>query len=277
MARTARQFSIRSFREGDERALARLFNEYVAGFFGPAHLTPAAWRSQFERQSWTGPSVNADRECVRVATRGDEIVGCAVTDYQPVATAKGAIIQELCAIADEDAADIVDALVADAEERALSRGKTFIRIDISQEDGHVGQVCEGRGYHRRSTAPDVFMAAVTDLEGFLGDIADELNLRLQESEFRAWRGTIGLACGEQSCRLTAREGGLTIGGDGDADISVSVQAEALPLLLFARASVGELYVQDALGVEATDRERALGLLEALFPRVPIYLPRAQWW
>jgi hypothetical protein len=38
-----------------------------------------------------------------------------------------------------------------------------------------------------------------------------------------------------------------------------------------------LYLQDALRVETSDREEALRLLDTLFPRVPIFLPRAQWW
>lgn len=278
MPRSRGAFSIRSFREADEQVLARLFNEYSAGFFGPFRVTPQSWRGQLQHQGWTGPSVAKDRECVRIAVRGEEIVGYAVTDYEPIAISKGAVIQELCVAANEDAEEIVDALIADAERRALSRGKTFITLELSAEDGHVGDVCERRGYHPRPAAPGVFMATVTDLSALLRDLEEELSLRLRESESRSWRGTIGLESGDQSCRLVVGEGAVTVGAEGDrANMSVSVDPEVLPLLLFGRTSVGELYAEDRVGLEAEDREAALRLLNALLPCVPLSLPRAQWW
>lgn len=278
MARSRATFSIRSFREADEQVLAHLFNEYSAGFFGPFRVTPQSWRGQLQHQGWTGPSVAKDRECVRVAVRGEKILGYAVTDYEPIAISKGALIQELCVAANEDAEEIVDALIADAERRALSRGKTFITLELPVEDGYVEDVCERRGYYPRLAARGVFMATVTDLSALLRDLEEELSLRLRESESRSWRGTIGLESGDQSCRLVVGEGAVTVGAEGDrADMSVSVDPEVLPLLLFGRTSVGELYAEDRVGLEAEDREAAFRLLNALLPHVPLSLPRAQWW
>jgi hypothetical protein len=74
--------------------------------------------------------------------------------------------------------------------------------------------------------------------------------------------------------------GLSIeSGEGarEADISVQVEPDAVAPLLMGRVSVEELYLQDALAIAAADREKALRLLAVLFPRLPIYLPRAQWW
>jgi hypothetical protein len=58
---------------------------------------------------------------------------------------------------------------------------------------------------------------------------------------------------------------------------VIAQFEALPLLLLGRQWVEDLYLQDWLSVSARGDLDAVALLDALFPRVPLFLPRAQWW
>jgi hypothetical protein len=63
----------------------------------------------------------------------------------------------------------------------------------------------------------------------------------------------------------------------DPTISVEVSPERLPQLLLGQATVGDCYLQDQLSVTAPDRAEALRLLDALFPRRPMLLPRAQWW
>jgi hypothetical protein len=63
---------------------------------------------------------------------------------------------------------------------------------------------------------------------------------------------------------------------GGADIEVAVELERLPLLLLGRQSLADLYLQNALALSGEDREEALRVLEALFPRRPLFLPRAQW-
>jgi hypothetical protein len=273
-------FAIRSFREGDEEALARLFNGYLALFLGPIRVTPHGWRDQYRREAWTGPSVSADADCVRVAERGGAVIGYAVTDYSPFHTADHALVQEICVADGDDADAVVEALLADAEERARERDRASIEIGASLEDGRVASAAAAQGYEADSGADGVFMAAVLDINPFLAEIEGELRRRIGQSAMRGWKGLVKIAGGNQVGLLRLSEGEVTVepGRERQApDVSATIDSDALPLLLMGRASAGELYLQDMLALEAADREEALLLFAALFPRLPACLPRAQWW
>lgn len=283
MGRTSKSFSIRSYRKGDEPALAGLFNSYFASFFGHTRVTGASWRAQYRRQGWTGPSVEADRDCVRLAERAGRLVGYAVTDYEPIWMSGGALIQELCVVEEPEAREVSQALIEDAEQRAKDRGKSFVAVQFGEEDGLAASAAAACGYDVLPDPDQVFMAVVTDLGGFLAEIAAELGGRLGESGFCEWSGTVrvssgGDGCEMQSCDLRIAGGAVEVGpSKGAADISVTVAPEALPLLLLGREYPGELYLRDQLSVNAAEPQDALALLHALFPRIPLSLPRAQWW
>jgi hypothetical protein len=273
-------FAIRSFREGDEEAIAQIFNDYMRGFFGPIRVTPETWREQFRHQSWTGPSLAADADCVRVAERAGQMIGYSVTDYEPESMPHAALVQELCVTDADESVEVAEALLADAETRALQRRKSSVETALSGDDGTAAAALVARGYETRSETGDVFMARVLDLGACLTEILSELRRRLEESAFRRWSGTIRIAAQGQSCLLRLSHGGIETheGEAGDeADISATSDGETLSLLLLGRASLGELYTQDALAVTAADRDEALRLLAVLFPPLPAYLPRAQWW
>ncbi|MCJ7749678.1 MAG: hypothetical protein MUQ65_01075, partial [Armatimonadetes bacterium] len=63
----------------------------------------------------------------------------------------------------------------------------------------------------------------------------------------------------------------------EPDVTLAVRPEALSLLLLGRETIGELCLQDAVSLTPADNAEALSLLDALFPRIPLFLPRAQWW
>jgi GNAT superfamily N-acetyltransferase len=283
VARRPKSFSIRSYREGDEEALSRLFNEYSVGFFGPGPVTAKAWREQFRAQDWNGPSVEADGDCARLAEQDGELLGYAVTDYEPMWLSGGALIQELCVAEGAEAGEIAEALVEDAEKRARERGKSFVAIQLPQEEARAAAGSAVRGYHVPSDCDEVFMAAITDLSRFLSEISEELSRRLGESGFRGWRGTVRVAsgtpgCESQLCDLHVADGAVEVGSAAEApDVSVTVAADALPLLLMGRHGAGDMYLQDQLSVSARGELDAIALLNVLFPRVPAFLPRAQWW
>jgi hypothetical protein len=272
--------SIRSFREGDEETLAHLFNGYLGGSVGPIRVTPDSWLAQFRHQSWTGPSVGADADCVRIAESHGQVMGYAVTDYKPEGLKGGAVVQELCVTDDDGAAEVAAALLADAEARAVERGKSFIESALSLEDGRAADALTERGYDTHSDSDSVFMAAVPDPAAFLGEVRGELRRRLDRTRFRDWEGSLRINAGDVGCLLRVSRTGIAAEpseDEGEADIVVTVDPEMLPLLLFGRAAAGELYTQDGIAVTAGDRDVALDLLTALFPRLPTYLPRAQWW
>jgi len=271
-------FHIRSFEEGDEAALARLFNSYLECFVGPTRVTAASWRRQFTRQGWKAPSF-ADAECCRVAElpAGGVVLGYAVTDYQPMWAEGGAILQELCVAEVERAEAVMRALIEDAEERALARGKRVLILELSSEDGLVEAAASALGYAERLDE-GVFMAAVTDLAACLLDLAPALTARLAGSVLAGWSGAIRITSGEQMAGLVAARQAVRAAPPPQApDISVVIHPDWLPSLLLGRASIGELYLQDAAAVSAPDIGEALRLLDVFFPVLPVYLPRAQWW
>jgi hypothetical protein len=278
LARTHEGLRIRSFREGDEQVLCRLFNGYLAAFFGPIRLGPPEWREQFKQQTWTGPSLTDDRDACRIAERDGRILGYAITDYQPNMQDGAAVLQELCAVEEHDAQRVAEALIADAEERALQRGKFVLVLQLSAEDGLSSAAAEARGFDNQLDDGGVFMGSISNLRGFLAEMAPALSSRLARSDFAGWRGTLSISSGKQSAGLDI-EGSAVHARTPFAkpDIRLAARPDALALLLFGRESVGALYLQDALSVDAEDRRTALRLLDALFPRIPAFLPRAQWW
>ncbi len=283
MSRPSRSFSIRSYRKGDAPALACLFNSYFDSFFGHSRVTGASWREQYRRQGWTGPSAEADRDCVRLAERAGRLVGYAVTDYKPIWMTGGALIQELCVVEEAGTREIVEALIEDAEQRAKERGKSFVAVQLAEEDGLATSVAAACGYDVLPNPDQVFMAAVTDLRGFLAEIVGELGRRLGESGLCEWSGTVRVSsgggdCEMQSCDLRIAGGAVEAGpAKGAADLSVTVAPEALPLLVMGREWPGDLYLRDQVSVNGMEAQDALALLHVLFPRVPVCLPRAQWW
>lgn len=148
---------------------------------------------------------------------------------------------------------------------------------LSPEDGRLDPVKARLGYDGEEES-GVFMARVLDLRRFLREIEPALNARLGESLKKLWQGAVRVTCGEQSAALVCREGKLAVEAEvSRAKITVKVEEAVLPLLLLGREAVGELYVQDMIAIKAPNKMEALRLLDALFPRVPVFLPRGQWW
>ena len=164
--------TIRSFREGDEAAIARLYNTaaaaeqprsqgYAAGFVGPEPLTPRSWRGQFRHQGWSAPALDADRECVRLAVQRGELVGYAVTNYRYEFDPNVSVVQELCTMEVDDADGVAEALLTDAERLARARGKHVLMLSLSNEDGRIQRAAGRAGFDSPEDGGSVFMAAIT--------------------------------------------------------------------------------------------------------------------
>jgi hypothetical protein len=274
-----RPFRLRDFRDGDEKAIARLFNRYMSGFVGPAPATAAAWRRQFRDRAWCAPSLDTDSSAARVAESEGEIVGYAVTDYSPNGRRDSAVVQELC-VSDAQgvpADEISRALLTDAEQQARARGKHVMILQLWGDDGLASRAAAACGFEMSGIGPGVFMATITNLPRFMSEIQAGLRRRLADSPFRSWHGTVRLRCDDQEADLRLHRGRVTVEPSEEAEVVSTVSPEALPSLLLGQMSVGEAYLSGLLSVRARDRMEALGLLDALFPRLPLCFPRAQWW
>jgi len=273
----AGRLTIRTFADSDEKAIAHLFNSYLARFVGPAPVTPESWRQQYD-VSWRTPVLKEDPECFRVAERGGEVVGYAVTDSPSRTERDVAVIQELCVAEVEGADEIARALVEDAEERARARGVPAMVVDLSPDDGLACRTAAAAGYETLGEVTEVFMATITNFAAFLEEMESELTRRFAASQVCQWEGGVHLRSGEMAAglRLEAR----AVHAEpprGEAALSVDITPEALQLLLFGQVSVREAFLQNWLSVAASDQVAALQVLAALFPCLPMYLPRSQWW
>lgn len=269
---------LRSFREGDEETIVRIFNEYMSRFVGPLVLSPKEWRSHHRREGWNNPSVDKDKDCVRLAAAGGHIVGYATTNYRPDFQDQYAAVQALCVAEGADTDAVVRALLEDAEQRAKSRGRELLTLSLSSEDASVARAARALGYDLNQDGGEVFMLAITNLGKFLQETEAELTRRLALSWFAPWEGVIRLSSGEMKAGLRLRKKSVkAVTVRESADVDVTIHPEVLPLLLFGRMTAPEAFLQDRLSVAAADRMQALTLLDALFPRMPLYLPREQWW
>ena len=271
------KITLRSFRDGDEVVIAQLFTAYMADFVGPSPVTPQSWRRQYRRQTWSGPSVQDDPDCARLALVGSKVVGYAVTDYKPEFDDDNAAVQELCVERGPNADAIAHALLADGEQRARARGKQAILLSLSTEDALAMRAAQALGFRTPGDTGPVFMVAITDLSLFLTEVAPELTRRLSASEFAHWSGAISIESGEMTSGLRLAKGRLRVARPRSAGIRVAIHPEALPPLLLGQLRVSEAFLQNRLTVTASDRMQALKLLDVLFPRTPLLLPKGQWW
>ena len=278
MAEKRKGLAIRSFREGDEEAVAGLFNRCTEGFSGAASVTAESWREEVREQSWNAPSLDADRDCARLAERDGKVIGYALTDYQPYELKHAALVQELFVEDVEGADEVAAALLEDAEKRACARDKECVMLLLSPEDGRAQRVAKACAFSEESDGTGIFMATILDLVAFLKEIEEELARRIADGGLGGWEGTVRVVVGEQEAALRVRPGKLSVEETVDGpDVSVSLAPEAGPPVLFGQMSVGEAYAQGSLSVTAEDRAQGLRVVDALFPRRPMFLPRAQWW
>ncbi|MGD0110915.1 MAG: hypothetical protein ABSD48_03565 [Armatimonadota bacterium] len=271
------KIKLRSFREGDEIAIAQLFAAYVADFVGPSPVTPQSWRRYYRRQTWSGPSVQDDPDCARLALMGSRVVGYAVTDYKPEFEDDNAAVQELCVERGPNADAIAQALLVDSEQRARTRGKQAILLSLPVEDAIAMRAARALGFRSSGDGGAVFMAAIVDLSRFLTEIAPELTRRVSASEFAQWSGMIAIESGQMTSGLKLTKGRAQIAPARSASIRAAIHPEALPPVLLGQLRVSEAFLQNRLAVTASDRMQALKLLDVLFPRAPMFLPKMQWW
>jgi putative sterol carrier protein len=272
-----RGLSLRSFAPGDEVAIARLFNDYLQPFLGPSPATPESWLAQYDVH-WRTPILSQQPECCRVAEREGEIVGYAVTDCPADPAAQTAILQELCVADLLDADEIAALLVSDAERLTHAAGKRAIHMDLSHEDGLARQIAQSHGYCFPGDGTGVFMVTIINLLALFREIEEELSARFAESGRSRWEGVVHFRSGDLEAALRFAGGAVRAeAANSDPDFSVDISPETLPLLLFGRISVREAFLQACLSVPGPDRPSALALLDCLFPCLPLYLPRSQWW
>jgi GNAT superfamily N-acetyltransferase len=123
----------------------------------------------------------------------------------------------------------------------------------------------------------VSMFKVFDLPGLLTEIAELLWLRLERSPFAGWSGALALSGQRLQATLEIGPAGVSVepGAAESADLLLSTSDERLTRLVCGGENLWESYRQNKVTVRPRFNERIRGLLQALFPRLPL---RPQgWW
>jgi ribosomal protein S18 acetylase RimI-like enzyme len=146
------EYSLRTFEEGDEVELTRLFNEAYKGYAGFVPKTLEYWRwSCLDR-----PDVEKEGIII-VAYRG-KIVAYAVIG-------KTGNIWELCFNQAHKGKDLVSLILENAVEYLIRVGADSATLNLPSEDTAVRETCEKLGF--LEVPPDTMFLSVLDFEKFL--------------------------------------------------------------------------------------------------------------
>ncbi len=123
----------------------------------------------------------------------------------------------------------------------------------------------------------VSMFNVLDLPGLLSEIAELLALRLERSPFAGWSGSLALSGQRLQATLQIGPGGVSVERQAaeSADLFLSTSDERLTRLVCGGEDLWESYRQWEVTVRPRFNERIRGLIQTLFPRLPLR-PHG-WW
>ena len=259
--RKRRNFTLRSYEEGDEEAFVRIFQECYGGFFGPRRKTTERWKEAREE------TLKADPESVTVAEVDGEIQGWA--EYYKH---WGAFATELRVSSCKDRTAIAEALLSNLEEHLLSKGISEARFLTSPHDHFLRPFLEERGYAIRPYR--VFMLSIIDLPKLITLLKPLLDRRLDKEP--PWRGNIRLKTASQSCILTVSDGISLMESSQNVDLEVVTSDIELTRILSGVLDPLEAYLEASLDVKPSLTEATNTTLRKLFPLVPYFHPREDW-
>lgn len=123
----------------------------------------------------------------------------------------------------------------------------------------------------------VSMFKVFDLPGLLTEIAELLARRLERSPFAGWSGALALRGQRLQATLQIGPPGVSVepGAAEVADLTLSTSDERLTRLVCGNEDLWESYRQNKVTVQPRFNERIRGLIQALFPLLPLR-PHG-WW
>lgn len=123
------EYPLRTYIQGDETALIRLFNKAYAGFAGLIPRTPEYWK-------WCILSrPNVSQEGIAIVTHNDEIVGYAAVE-------KSGTILEFCYNPNYDGKKIVSLLMQWCIDYARHQESSSVSLNAPVQDQIIRQVCE---------------------------------------------------------------------------------------------------------------------------------------
>ena len=148
---------------------------------------------------------------------------------------------------------------------AKAEGKQEIEALAPSESRKIFETmgCSVRRHER-----DNIMALITNFGSLLTKIKPLLEMRLRDSDFSAWNGTIRIRYEADERTLIVRDGAINIARNSvSPEIDLLVDQTQLLKLLFGNMSAEQVVFSNRLRIDE------IGLLDALFPAGELFI----WW
>ena len=211
---TSSEVLVRSYKDGDEHEISRIFEKCYSSHAGYVRRTPKFW----EWFNLLRPEVS--KECVLVATVDGTIVGC-------LTLGSDGEILDPCYDPDFDGNYILGSLLESAESIARDQGLERITANVPSDDPQMTTACKGLNMRRREL-DRTFSISISDYRRFLLALLERSNppkgsylLILQFANGKTGKYL-----------LVISDDGISVEGEGPAQIRIRVTEGTLNGLVF---------------------------------------------
>lgn len=252
---------VRGYREGDEKALIRLFEEMHRPFFGLRKKTAERW------QALRAEVRGQDPDFLVIAGDGGEISGWAGYFKQWVG-----LVSEVWVRPCDRRDEIAQALLLLHEAHLLSRGIEKAHFWASPDDRFTSGLLVRNGYTYAEMR--VFMLSILDLQGLLEALLPLFRRRAGGG--LPWRGAVKFEASGQQGALAVGDGVDVTEGE-EFDVEVATLHGVMERVMAGVLSPWEAYLEGLLTVRPGMTPEIRALLETLFPKAPVFHPADDMW
>ncbi len=278
------RFALRSFRAGDETALASLAERAYSPYGGHLLRTAEHWRSSILA---TSPRLDPDSDLAVLSLAGDDPVGYGVLGAD-------GLVLELCLdpeLTGARRAVAAAVLIAALEERVRARGGDLIQLELPRLDGRIREALSAAGY-RADAGPQLAVDLVDVAAALRGILAHRRGrmphgwercfvLMLAEGGDSGADGQAGR--GPRRFVITARDGALDVeevegvsasgGTEGERKVAIATDRATLTGLIVRQITFDEAAAAGRLILEPADAEQDVRTLcEFLTLKGPWFMP-----
>jgi ribosomal protein S18 acetylase RimI-like enzyme/putative sterol carrier protein len=244
-------FVLRSYVPGDELRMAELANECYSNSIGVR-------RAKALRKS---------DSIIKIAERNGEILGYV---FAPMPTSRDEVeLTEICLKNTDERHKIGLILLRSLHNDLLFRG--FDRIVFWSEFGNkedLRGLLSELGYSSRLIG-GVKMFKLINLPMLLEEITPLLAKRLMNSDYKDWRGRIGISGNQHEATIIV-EDEISIAEEVMNGLNIHLQSDddTITRIAIGRLTPYEAYLQRELTIKPIVNDRVANLLKTLFPKIP---------
>ena len=247
--------AVRPCRNGDETAMAKLFNDCYGDVWAVA---PAR------------PTELADNEAAFLAWKGRKLVGY----VRARVIEDRSILHRLAVAGGDKRQDISNALIGRLHSALAKRGVKKATVNSGAQVW--GELLQPMGYRTRRTG-GVDMIGLLDLPQFLEEIAPLLEHRLTKAKRDDWSGVISILGDRHQAALRIDRGkvGVLSRPPRRADVTLAGSDDTITRFVVGLETPFAAYLQTDLRIAPIINNSTREVLEAIFPKVDLLSPI--WW